>query len=134
MNGNIRIGDLARATDTKVVTIRYYEKAGLLPPPSRSEGNYRTYNSAALSRLRFIRRCRRLGFSLDQVRDLLTLSSDAERPCAEVDALTAVHLREVEAKITELQALAAQLRAIAASCSGGGTIAGCRIIDAIAPD
>ena len=64
----LKIGDLAKATGTKVQTIRYYEEIGLLPAPARTEGNYRTYASATLRRLSFIRRSRGLGFSLDQVR------------------------------------------------------------------
>ena len=131
--GYFRIGDLARATGTKVVTIRYYEKVGLLPPPDRSAGNYRAYDAAALDRLRFVRRCRDLGFSLDQIRELLDLSSDVERPCAEVDEITAVHLAEVQRKIRDLQALAKQLRRISATCNGGGTISNCRILNAIDP-
>lgn len=131
---DLKIGDLARETGTKVVTIRYYEKIGLLPPPGRSAGNYRCYDGVALNRLRFIRRCRDLGFSLDQVRELLDLSSDEARPCGEIDEITAVHLAEVERKIAGLQALAQELRRISASCTGGGTISNCRILDAIAPD
>ncbi|WMS41079.1 MerR family DNA-binding protein [Acuticoccus sp. MNP-M23] len=115
MDGSLRVGDLARATGTRVVTIRDHENAAVLLRASLSRTHYRTCDSAALARLRFIRRCRRLGFSLDQVRDLLTLSCDAEHPCADVDAL------------------AGPLRAIAGS-TGGGTISDCRIIDAIAPD
>lgn len=130
---DLRIGDLARATGTKVVTIRYYEKIGLLPAPDRSAGNYRTYDAVALARLRFIRRCRDLGFALDQIRELLDLASDVARPCAEVDEITAGHLAEVERKILDLQALAQELRHISASCNGGGTISNCRILDAIAP-
>ena len=71
---DLKIGDLARATGTKVVTIRYYEKIGLLAAPDRSAGNYRSYDAAALARLRFIRRSRDLGFSLDRIRELLELS------------------------------------------------------------
>jgi Cu(I)-responsive transcriptional regulator len=127
----LKIGDLARAADTKVVTIRYYEKIDLLAPPTRSAGNYRTYDGAALERLIFIRRCRGLGFSLDQIRGLLLLSSDEERPCDEVNEITVEHLSEVERKITDLQALASELQRISASCNGGGTISNCRILDAI---
>ncbi len=130
---DLKIGDLSRETGTKVVTIRYYEKIGLLPVPGRSAGNYRTYGSRALDRLRFIRRCRALGFSLDQVRELLDLSSEDARPCHEVDEITAAHLAEVEGKIADLQALARELRRISSRCNGGGTIANCRILDAIAP-
>lgn len=130
----LKIGDLAKETGTKVVTIRYYEKIGLLPAPERNQGNYRTYERAHLDRLRFIRRCRALGFSLDQIRDLLALASDAKRSCHEVDKLTADHLAEVEAKIADLTRLAQELRRISRRCSGGGTIANCRIIEAITPD
>ena len=130
----MKIGDLARATGTKVVTIRYYEKIGLLAAPDRSGGNYRSYDAAALDRLRFIRRCRNLGFSLDQVRELLDLSSDMARPCAEVDTITATHLADVERKIADLNALARELRRISKTCNGGGTISNCRILDAIASD
>ncbi|MBC7152851.1 MAG: helix-turn-helix domain-containing protein [Rhizobium sp.] len=133
-SGKLKIGDLARATGTKVVTIRYYEKIALLPSPERNAGNYRNYDLSALDRLRFIRRCRDLGFSLDQIRELLDLSSDVQRPCREVDEITAVHLVEVEKKIADLQALAQELRRISSSCSGGGIISNCRILDAITPD
>jgi len=127
----LKIGELARATGTKVVTIRYYEKVGLLPPPERSAGNYRAYDKTALDRLRFIRRCRHLGFSLDQIRELLDLASDVERPCAEIDKITAVNLAEVERKIEDLQKLARELRRISATCNGGSTISKCRILDSI---
>ncbi|MBU3259983.1 helix-turn-helix domain-containing protein [Roseovarius sp. PS-C2] len=131
---NLKIGDLSDLTGTKVVTIRYYEKIGLLPSPGRSANNYRSYDAAALDRLRFIRRCRDLGFSLDQIRELLGMASDVARPCREVDAITATHLAQVERKIADLQALAAELRHISAKCRGGGTIKNCRILDAMSSD
>ena len=131
---DLKIGDLARATGIKVVTIRYYEKIGLLTAPDRTAGNYRSFDAAALERLRFIRRCRDLGFSLDPIRELLDLSSDVARSCAEVDTITATHLAEVERKIVDLNALAQELRRISTACDGGGTISNCRILDAIASD
>ena len=79
------IGQLGKATDTKVETVRYYERIGLLVPPGRTQGNYRVYGSDALSRLSFIRRARDLGFSLDQVRELLDL---ADRDSAIADRST----------------------------------------------
>lgn len=131
---HLRIGELARETGTKVVTIRYYERIGLMPEPERSGGNYRAYGKAALDRLRFIRRCRALGFPLEQVRELLDLASDARRPCGEVDRMIGAHLAEVEQKIADLSRLAGELRRISDSCQGGGTISNCRIVEAIAPD
>src|SRR5438128_11085617 len=96
LKGWISIGNLAKGTGTKVVTVRYYEQIGLLPVPSRTAGNYRTYSNEHMRRLRFIRRCRDLGFTLDQIRDLLRLSCQKNEDCAEVDRITAEHLAEIE--------------------------------------
>lgn len=131
MSDEFRIGDLARLTDTKVVTIRYYERIGLMPAPQRSSANYRVYGKAQLNRLRFIRRCRDLGFSLEQIAELAALSTDGQRSCHEVDALKSAHLLEVEEKIADLNDLAAELRRISAQCRGRTTISNCRIIEAL---
>ncbi len=131
MSEAFRIGDLGRLTGTKVVTIRYYEKIGLMPEPARSRANYRAYTKVHLDRLRFIRRCRDLGFSLEQIAELALLSSDTQRSCGEVDALTRTHLTDVEAKIADLTALADELRRISMACHGGTTISNCRIIEAL---
>lgn len=128
----MRIGELARATATKVETVRYYEQTGLLPPPARTQGNYRSYGPAHLARLSFVRRARDLGFSIEQVRALLDLSDDSSRDCATVDRIATEHLREVDRKIADLTALRRELSAVVASC-GGGTVAECRIIEALAP-
>lgn len=128
----LRIGDLARATDTKVETIRWYEKQGLILSPERTSGNYRAYGKAALARLSFIRRARDLGFSLDQVRALLRLSDDRTCDCAGIDRIATDHLREVDRKLTDLSALRRELKAVIDSCDGG-TVAECRIIEALGP-
>ncbi len=127
-----KIGDLARTTGTKVETIRYYERIGLLPPPARTDGNYRVYADHHLDRLRFIRRGRDLGFSLEEVRALLGLADDRDRSCAEVDRIARAHLTEVERKLADLIALGAELRQLIEQCSHG-TVASCRIIEAMAP-
>ncbi|WP_025031828.1 MerR family transcriptional regulator [Nitratireductor aquibiodomus] len=129
---NFTIGDLAKATETKVVTIRYYERIGLLPEPERTAGNYRSYSASHLGRLSFIRRARDLGFAIEQVRDLLSLSDQRDRPCEAVDAIACEHLAEVERKIADLQALRRELGSIIDQC-GCGTIAECRIIEALSP-
>jgi Cu(I)-responsive transcriptional regulator len=126
------IGELARATDTKVETIRYYERIGLLPPPARTSGNYRAYAERHLVRLSFIRRGRDLGFSLDDIRELLRLSDDRDQSCADVDMITRAHLAEVERKLADLAALGAELRQLIDQCQRG-TVAECRIIEALAP-
>jgi Cu(I)-responsive transcriptional regulator len=127
-----RIGELARITGTKVETIRYYERLGLLPPPARTASNYRAYSRSHLERLSFVRRGRDLGFSLDEVRELLRLSDDRSQSCAEVDRIARAHLAEVVRKLTDLQALGAELRQLIDQCQHG-TVAECRIIEAMAP-
>jgi len=130
--GTLSIGALARATGTKVETIRYYERIGLLPAPARTGGNYRAYARHHLERLSFIRRGRDLGFPLDAVRALLRLADDRDRSCAEVDRIARGHLVEVERKLADLAALRGELRQLVDQC-GHGTIAACRIIEALAP-
>src|SRR6266566_4930766 len=129
----LTIGTLARETGVKVVTIRYYEQIGLMPVPARTDGNYRTYSLEHRRRLRFIRRCRDLGFTLDQVRDLLRLSSEKTQPCAKVDRISEQHRRTVEEKLADLSRLARELRRLSACCRGKGLIADCRIIEALSP-
>lgn len=128
----MKIGELAKATATKVETIRYYEQISLLPPAARTSANYRSYGEEHLARLSFIRRARDLGFSIEQVRALLDLSDDRTRDCATVDHIANEHLREVDRKIADLTALRRELSAVIASCDGG-TVAQCRIIEALGP-
>lgn len=132
MSETFSIGDLARVTATKVETIRYYEKIGLLPSPLRSAGNYRVYNQSHLERLSFIRRGRDLGFSLDEVRTLLALADDRKRSCADVDRIARAHLTEVERKLADLNTLRSELKQIISQCRHG-TIDECRIIGALVP-
>jgi len=129
MNGHLTIGRLASATGAKIETIRYYEKAGLLAPPSRTNGNYRSYRADDVERLRFIRRTRDLGFSLEEVRALLDLAADRDGDCASVDELAGHHLAEVDRKIADLTALRQQLAAAVAACDGG-SVSSCRILSA----
>ncbi len=133
LNGRLSIGQISKAAGVKVVTIRYYEKIKLMPAPLRTEGNYRAYSQEHLHRLQFIRRCRDLGFTLDQLRDLLHLSTQAGLKCAGVDRITDNHLKEIEHKIVDLKRLAVELRRIKNRCSGKGIIADCRILEALAP-
>lgn len=127
------IGELARATGTKVETIRWYERIGLLAAPARTGGNYRAYGRSHLERLSFVRRARDLGFSLDHVRELLRFSDQQDRPCEEIDLIARSHLAEVERKVADLTALGHELRQIIGQCRHG-TVAECRIIEALSPN
>ena len=128
----MQIGELARTTSTKVETIRFYEKIGLLPEPGRTSANYRDYGAAHLARLSFIRRARDLGFTLDQVRELLTLSDDRNRSCAAVDTVARAHLAHIDQKIADLRALRRELDELIGQCNQGA-ISECRIIEALSP-
>jgi Cu(I)-responsive transcriptional regulator len=132
MTAFMTIGELARKTNSKVETIRYYERIGLLQSPARTAGNYRSYSPDHLHRLSFVRRSRDLGFSLEQVRALLDLADQRDRPCDAVDAIAKEHLVEVERKIADLEALRRELASMIAQC-GCGSVAECRIIEALSP-
>ena len=130
MNDTLSIGKIAERANVKVVTVRYYESIGLLPEPARTHGNYRAYNAQHLERLEFIRRCRDLGFTLDQIRAMLKLSGNPGRDCRHIDDIARVHLAEVEGKLADLTRLANELRRIVRKCEGG-TIGVCRIVEAL---
>ena len=131
MGEHFSIGEMARAGDCKVQTVRYYEQIGLLPEPPRSAGNQRLYDRRHLDRIRFIRHARQLGFSLERIRQILALSDDPGHSCAEVDHIARDHLREVESKIERLESLRGELQRMISRCSGG-RVADCRIIEVLA--
>jgi MerR family mercuric resistance operon transcriptional regulator len=119
-NAEIQIGELSRRTGCHVETIRYYERIGLLPHPSRTASRYRLYDAGDVRRLTFVRRARELGFTLDGVRVLLTLSQDgSEDTCGEVRKLAADHLVEVRAKIADLRAMERVLSDTVRRCDSG---------------
>ena len=124
------IGAVARETGCKVQTIRYYEEIGLIAPVGRTSGNQRRYDSAAVTRLAFIRHARALGFTLEQVRSLLALAGEPERSCALADSLAEQNLAEVERRIRQLEALRVELRRMVAECRGGRS-ADCRILEVL---
>lgn len=125
------IGALAKASGCSVQTIRWYEQAGLLPPPHRTEGGRRLYDAKAAARLAFIRHARELGFSLDAIRELLTLTDDPDQSCSAADAIARRHLAEIEGRIARLSALRTELKRMINAC-GGRRIAECRVIEVLA--
>ncbi len=129
----LAIGALSKRTGSKVETIRYYERVGLLPSPVRSASGYRLYGTEHLRRLTFVRRARALGFSIDEVRKLLNLADHRERPCAEARVLAAAHLADVRAKIADLQAMERVLGETVARCADGRS-ARCPLLDAFCRD
>jgi len=126
----LKIGEVARLVGLKIETIRFYEAEGLIGRASRTAGNYRLYDDTQIERLSFVRRARDLGFTLEQVRELLALSGDPRGSCANVDAIATVHLREIDRKLIDLQALKNELlRRL--DCCERTTVADCQIIEAL---
>ena len=125
---NLPIGSVARETGVKVPTIRYYESVGLLGRPERTESNRRTYDNGAVRRLRFIRHARELGFEVDAIRQLLDLSDQPERSCAEVDGIARTHLDAIDEKIARLTALRGEVRRMIEE-GEHGRVAQCRVIE-----
>lgn len=124
----MKIGELSKLTGCEVVTIRYYEKKGLLPHPKRTGSNYRTYEQAHAERLKFIRFCRSLDISLHDIGKLLELRDRPTMACGEVDDLIDTHILQIETRIAELQQLKEQLLTIRHACEGGRSIASCEIL------
>ena len=128
---NFTIGELATQTGCKVQTIRYYEQIALMPEAARTSGNQRRYEQWHLHRLAFIRHSRELGFPLDAIRDLLSLTDDPERSCEAADRIAGRQLEQVKSRILRLEALKAELERMIIQCRGG-RIANCRVIEALA--
>lgn len=129
----LTIGRIAAQAGVGIDTIRFYERRGLLPEPSRTESGYRLYPPATISRLHFIRRAKALGFSLDEIATLLALQ-DAGGPKSEVKAITRRKLDQVEAKIADLERMRDVLRELDRDCTGAGDVDGCPIIEALSDD
>lgn len=117
----MQIGELARATGCRVVTIRYYERVGILPPPARAVNNYRLYGDRHLRRLHFVRRSRELGFRLDEVRTLLGLVDGGDYTCDDMRCVAQDHLDEVRARLQDLRRMEATLAELVGRCTGGAT-------------
>lgn len=127
---SLHIGRLAAQANVSVDTVRYYERAQLLPSPSRTVSGYRTYPATAVDRLRFIRRAKDLGFTLDEIRDLLTLSDRRDTGVASIREIAVHRLADVEARLAELSRLRDGLRNLVDACPGHGDPAQCPILNA----
>ena len=125
----MRIGDLAESTGTAVETIRFYEREGLIPAAQRADNNYRVYTAAHAERLAFIRHCRNLDMTLDEIRTLLRLRDAPLQDCGEVNALLDEHIGHVTHRIRELRTLQKDLRALRARCGTPHAIEQCGILN-----
>jgi Cd(II)/Pb(II)-responsive transcriptional regulator len=128
----MKIGDLATASSTAIDTIRYYEREGLLPAPARTQGGFRVYEPIHLERLQFIRFCRGLDMSLDEVRVLLRVKDEPGSDCGDVNALLDAHIGHVSRRIKELRTLEQQLRELRQRCGEAQRADQCGILSGLA--
>jgi Cd(II)/Pb(II)-responsive transcriptional regulator len=130
----MKIGEVSGHASVPVETIRYYEKIGLLLKPDRDASGYRVYRNAHLNRLLFIKRCRNLDMTQDEIRELIRLSENPEADCHEVDALLARHLSHVRDRLNELANLETALQQLQQACSKAGTVEECGIMGGLSSE
>ncbi|OWQ98324.1 Cd(II)/Pb(II)-responsive transcriptional regulator [Sphingopyxis witflariensis] len=127
----IRIGDLAKRSGCEVVTVRYYEKEGLMPKPARSGGNFRLYGDAHIERLQFIRHCRSLDMTLSEIRTLLGLRDNPTQDCGGINVLLETHIQQVEMRVAALLQLRQHLVNLREKCSGSRPMEACGILNGL---
>ncbi|WP_084268119.1 Cd(II)/Pb(II)-responsive transcriptional regulator [Azohydromonas lata] len=128
----MKIGELAETTGTQLETIRYYEREGLLPQPARTPSNYRVYGPGHAERLAFIRQCRNLDMSLDEIRVLLRFKDAPQEDCSAVNALLDAHIGHVDERIRELRGLQKHLRELRQCCNQAQPAGDCGILNSLA--
>jgi MerR family copper efflux transcriptional regulator len=129
---SLTIGRIAQSAGVAIDTIRFYEREGLLPEPRRRPSGYREYDQATVSRLRFIRRAKDLGFTLDEIRELLALSADRHGGVEGVRERAAARLLAIDERIAELQRVRSGLSELVEACPGHGAPEDCPILKALA--
>lgn len=130
----LKIGELAERGKVNLQTIRYYERESLLPEPPRLVSGYRDYQDSAVRRVRFIKRAQEIGFSLAEIRELLSLRIDTHRESAVVRSLAQAKIAEIEGKIRTLKAMKRALHRLTERCSGRGPASECPILESIDSD
>ena len=130
----MKIGELAKKSGIQIETIRYYEKEGLLPAPDRNSSNYRIYSHIHEERLMFIKRCRSLDMSLEEIKVLLDFRDAPETNCTRVNTLIDEHIGHVTQRMEELRLLETQLRELRNQCADTGVGDSCGIIHALSSD
>lgn len=128
----MKIGELAQIAQTTVETVRYYEKEGLLPEPARTAGNFRVYGPAHLERLRFIRNCRALDMSHDEIHTLLDLADEPSEGCGAINTVFDQHIAHVDERIRELMHLKEQLAMLRQQCQTEQAVDACGILQGLA--
>ena len=128
---SLTIGQVAGLAEVGVETVRFYERRGLIEEPPRRASGYRQYPPEAVTRIRFIRRAKELGFSLEEVKELLALRIDPRTTCADVKSPAGAKIVDIEEKIEVLEKMRAALETLVAACSGRGPVSECPILEAM---
>ena len=127
----LTIGEVAKQTHVNIETVRYYERRGLIPEPPRRESGYRQFSPEVVTRIKFIKRAQELGFSLNEISELLTLRLDPEQPCSEVKQRAEAKIAAIEHKIADLQLIKQTLVKVTNACTGQGTTSTCPTLNAL---
>jgi MerR family mercuric resistance operon transcriptional regulator len=127
----MHIGEAAARAGVNIRTLHYYEGRGLLPKPLRTEGNYRLYSADSVLRVRFVKRAQDLGFTLEEIRELLDLRIDSKATCADVLERADAKIADVEERIRALRAMKRALKRLTDACSGRGPVSDCPILDSL---
>ena len=130
----MKIGELAKRAEVPIDTVRYYEREGLIPPPVRRASGYRDYLDADVDRLRFMRRAKGLGFTLQEIRELLSLTALAEDDMSALNARAQAKLQDVEGRIQSLIRVRDALQSLVTACPGHGALNRCPIMAALSED
>ncbi len=133
-DSRLTIGRTARLAEIGIPTMRFYERAGLLPKPTRTAGNYRLYSNEAVTRIRFIRRAQQLGFTLKEIKDLLELRVDRKNSCSDIRHLAGEKVADIEARIRSLQKMRKALLRLAEQCDADGGKSTCPLLDYLESD
>lgn len=127
----MRIGAVAALARVNIQTVRYYERRGLLPKPSRTHSNYRLYSEESVRRVRFIKRAQELGFTLEEIKELLSLRAAPRTRCADVRNRATAKLQDIDDKVRTLRAMRKALTKLIGECSGQGPVTECPILEAL---
>ncbi len=127
----LKVGEVAKQAGVNLQTIHYYERRGLLPRPPRTESNYRAYPAEAVLRVRFVKRAQELGFTLKEIKELLSLRAAPRTRCADVRERAETKVRDIDDKVRTLQAMRRALTKLIGECSGSGPVSQCPILEAL---
>jgi len=127
----LRVGEIASRAGVNLQTVHFYERQGLLPRPPRTLSNYRAYPTETVKRVRFVKRAQELGFTLKEIKELLSLRAVPRSRCGDVRKRAEAKVRDIEAKIRALQAMRRGLGKLVRECSGKGPITECPILEAL---